>query len=140
MALKIVQWNLCSFFAQNNHLRLLINKHQPDIIALQETRFKNNQHINIKNYNCIFKNRNSASGGVAIYIKSNISTQTIVLNTNHEAVARQILANIKITICNVYFAPNSENYCLNKIDVENIISQLPSPFLLVGDVNAHNNL
>lgn len=140
MALKILQWHLCSFYAQYNYLRLLINKYEPDIIALQETRFKNNNRIDINHYICIMKNRNSAAGGVAIYIKNSISTQRVNLNTLHEAIAIQVLADIKITICNVYFPPHSENYSIDKSEVQNIVSQLPTPFLMIGDVNAHNPL
>lgn len=51
----------------SNYLCILINKYQPDIIALQETRFKNNNQFDINHYICIMKNRNSAAGGVAMY-------------------------------------------------------------------------
>lgn len=57
MSLKVIQWNLCSFQAQTKHHRLLLSKFNPDVLALQETRFKNQENAQIRNYNCFFKNQ-----------------------------------------------------------------------------------
>ena len=42
-----------------------------------------------------------------------------------------------ISICNIYIPPS---YSLKTKDLENIISQIPKPFILLGDFNAHNHL
>lgn len=135
--LKIIQWNLCSLRAQNNYLKLIISTHSPDIIALQETRLIDNHTISFKNYNFLFKNRATSSGGVALYIKASIPRETINISTNHEVVATRVLCDKKITICNVYFAPNIN---VTKQDLVHIINQLPQPFILIGDFNAHSIL
>lgn len=136
-SLKLVQWNMCSFKAQINYLKLIISTHNPDVIALQETRFVNNKTISLKNYNDLFKNRATASGGVALYIKKTITLETVNVNSNHEVIATRVITDKKITICNVYFAPNVN---VTKQDIVGIILQLPHPFILVGDFNAHNLL
>jgi len=41
----------------------------------------------------------------------------------------------KSTICNIYL-PNQKNF--NTRDMEHIIQQLPTPFILLGNFNAHN--
>lgn len=117
MSLKIAQWNLCSFQAQHNHLLLLLSKINPDVLALQETRFKNSEHSEIRNYKCFFKNRSQAAGGVAIYVKNIISTSPVAINSNHEVVAVRILCDTQITLCNVYFPKNSNTFTLTKRDI-----------------------
>lgn len=133
----ICQWNLCSFKAQVEHLKLIISSHSPSILALQETRFKQNQHINLKGYKIFFKNRNDAAGGVALYIKSNIHSEELQIQTRLEVIAAKLSLDKPITICNIYLPPHSQ-YDIEKRDIENILSQLQSPFILVGDFNAKN--
>lgn len=138
MKFKIVQWNLCSFQEQSNHLKLLIAKYNPDVLALQETRFKSQEHSNISSFHCYFKNRTSAAGGVAVYIKSSLSVKQILINSPFEVVAVRVLCDTEITICNIYLPPNSNSFTVDKSDIEAIINQLPTPFILIGDVNAMN--
>lgn len=42
---------------------------------------------------------------------------------------------MKITICNLYI-PNQKQF--SSLDIENIIQQLPRPFILVGDFKSHS--
>lgn len=116
MKLKIIQWNLCSFQAQTNHLQLLINKYSPDVIALQETRFKDNKHCDLRTYKCFFKNRSTAAGGVALFIKKALSILPVTINSQFEVVAVRVLCDVQITLCNVYFPPNSNNFTISKSD------------------------
>ena len=50
---------------------------------------------------------------------------------------RSILLPIKLTICTIYIH-EKDNLSLGNL--ENIIEQLPKPFILVGDFNSHNTL
>lgn len=43
----------------------------------------------------------------------------------------------KITICNIYIPPD---YNLSKTELTNILNQLPRPFVITGDFNAHNKI
>ena len=42
-----------------------------------------------------------------------------------------------VTVCNVYLPPSLD---VNFSDLEQLIEQLPAPFVLVGDFNAHSPL
>ena len=71
MDFSIIQWNLNGFSTRKINLKRRINQHNPSVICLQETHFKNNFCAKLNGYLEVFKNRNTnnhASGGVAIYI------------------------------------------------------------------------
>lgn len=90
---KIIQWNLNDFFKKHEELNLIIQNHDPQIICLQETNFKDNFTAHLKNYEGFSKNRISsdrASGGVTIYTKSNIPTKEIKINSHLETIAVSI--------------------------------------------------
>lgn len=97
------------------------------------------QTKNILNkYNVFRSDREHASrlsGGVAIVIKTGIATQEIKLKTKYEAVAVTVIHFKTITICNIYLEPHL-TVTLN--DLETLLEQLPEPYLLVGDFNAHS--
>ena len=42
-----------------------------------------------------------------------------------------------LPVCNIYLPPSLE---VNFSDLEHLIEQLPAPFVLVGDLNAHSPL
>lgn len=138
---KIMQWNINGLRNQYEQLQELIVEENLDIICLQETNLKVNQSINIKNYNCYNKIRLdclAASGGASILVKNNIYSDEIKINTTIEAVAAKLILNNKnVTICNVYL---SNKYELDAKEVQNLISQLPQPFILLGDFNSHSTL
>ncbi|VVC27163.1 Endonuclease/exonuclease/phosphatase, partial [Cinara cedri] len=121
----------------------LIAAFQPSALCLQETNLKNNKNIpNLKNYKGYFKNRQNqgrASGGVCIFASLMSEHENIPLNTILEAIAIKISSNNsqKICLCNLY-APDSANLTLT--DLENLIKQLPHPFILLGDFNSRNTL
>lgn len=137
-ATDIIQWNLNGFYARFEYLKLLVNQSNPSIICVQETNFKNIHSGKLKNYNFLNQIRTAnahASGGVSILIKNNIKYTKIDLNTNLEAKAANVKLDQNINICNIYI-PN--NYQLKKKELSNLIKQLPSPFIIVGDFNSHN--
>ncbi|KAE9528623.1 hypothetical protein AGLY_012198 [Aphis glycines] len=101
--INIIQWNLNGFFKKQEELKLIIQNHDPQIICLQETNFKDNFTAHLKNYDKNRRTPDRASGGVTNFIKSNIPNKEIKINK-----------------------------------LENIIRQLPKPFIIVGDFNSHN--
>lgn len=136
----ILQWNLNGFNARKERLQLLITKYQPDIICLQETNFKNQYCASLKGYTTLNKNRANAlhaSGGVATYTKNGVSSQSEPLDTNLEAVATTIKTPEKISICNLYLPGSIQ---INKKDIIKITEQLPTPNIILGDLNGHNYL
>lgn len=137
--MKILQWNINGYNTHKERLQMLINNTNPDIICLQETNLKETYAANIKNYSPLFTNRTHsrhASGGVATYIKNNISCKEISLNTDLEVVATSVLTlSMEICICNIYI-PNS--YDLSISELSSLINKLPKPFILLGDFNSHS--
>jgi len=136
----IIQWNPHRFFSKIDEIKLLINKFSPISICIQETNFNNNKPIHLNNYTSYIKNRNHAgraSGGVATFINKQYHSEEIPLISNLEAIAVNITAKSKITICNIYI-PNSQDF--NSTDIQNIINQLPTPLIILGDFNSHNIL
>ncbi|KAK2578795.1 hypothetical protein KPH14_012641 [Odynerus spinipes] len=136
----LVQWNVNGFYTRLVFIHKLLKSLSPSILCIQETNFKPNQSLNLRGFKGFYKNRTNtavASGGVATYIKDNIPCEELQINTALEAVVVSVSIPHKITICNVYL-PNSYNFTLHEL--QDLSSQLPTPFILVGDFNSHNLL
>ena len=137
MDTNILQWNVNGFYNRLENLQKLINIIDAKIICIQESHFKADQCGSLKNFTKYYTNRqsNHASGGVAMYIKQHIVSCKIELQTNLEAIAATCYLPDKLTICNIYL-PNKQDVTLDEL--EKLKQQLPTPFLIVGDLNAHN--
>ena len=79
----------------------------------------------------------TAAGGVSIFINNNTPHSHIPLNTNLQAIAVSITLYRVITLCSIYIPPSSR---LSLKDLDDLVPQLPSPFILLGDFNGHNIL
>ena len=78
-----------------------------------------------------------ATGGVALLVSNDFPHNHIPLNTNIQAIAVQIHIRQLTTICSIYLPPNDT---LRQHDLNSLIMQLPAPFLILGDFNAHSPL
>lgn len=135
---NIIQWNIDGFYKRNIDIQRILYDLQPQMLCFQETNLKPGQTSQLKNYSGYFKNRTNAtraSGGVATFIKNDIQSHQVNLQTHLEAVA--VIANFQtqICVCNIYL-PDSINF--NIQDLTDILSQLPKPFIIVGDFNSRN--
>ena len=90
--------------------------------------------MKIKDFDNIYrKDRDNSGGGVCIAIHNSIPSQPLKVDTNLEIVACRIMfKNYKLTICNVYF----NNLADITSDTLDVINSLPTPILVLGDVNA----
>ncbi|GBN23797.1 hypothetical protein AVEN_104404-1 [Araneus ventricosus] len=131
-----VSWNCRGFKNKSMELRDLVNKHRPICIALQETYLKTDKH-NIRHYKIFSKHHidNRASGGVAILAASDIPSIPLTPNTNLQAVAIRIQTQSLVTVCSLYLPPSER---VNQIELNNLVHQLPSPFIILGDLNGHS--
>ena len=77
-----------------------------------------------------------AHGGAAIMIRSDVSFDSVRLDTNIQAVAVRLRTPISLTVCNIYM-PDGH---WTEQNLSDLWSQLESPILLVGDFNAHHPL
>ena len=98
---------------------------------------KNGKIRSFTPYHHINTDNQKACGGTSIFVKNTILHRKLNLNTNLQAIAVRATLDRPTSICSLYLPPNS-NPTLKEI--ENLIRQLPSPFILVGDFNAHSPL
>lgn len=115
-----------------------MSEFNPSILCLQETNFRDLKTHTLRKFNGYHNNRQigqRASGGVSIYVKDIYESQIIPLTTNIEAVAVSIKIPNKVNICNIYIPPN---YDLQANELKDLIEQIPTPRIIVGDFNAHN--
>ena len=145
--MKVVQWNLTSYNTQFEELKNLIQENNPTCLCLQETRHNKMRLWPPSGYEIIispFKQQLNQSQdtsalvsnrGVALLIKKTVNYKTIDIQTpdSIEAVAAQIYDGRYYTICSMYLSPNIP---VTKQELHSVLSQLPRPLLLLGDMNA----
>ena len=74
-SLKVIHWNCNSLNNKKELLESFLQKHQPDVLLLNETKLDSLRayfFLTFKGYTSIHKCRNSRGGGVAILIKNSI--------------------------------------------------------------------
>ena len=76
-------------------------------------------------------------GGALIYMRHDIPHNQLQLQSPLQAVAVQIFLQRKYTICSLYLPPAQ---VFPTDDFKALISQLPKPFLIMGDMNGRNPL
>lgn len=135
----LIQWNVNGYFTRLTEIKLLINETDPYVICLQETHLKNNSCPQILGYATYTTNNlsNRARGGVLTAIKNTINHNYLDLNTTLEAIAIRVTFPTVFTICNIYLSPSN---IINFNEMKLLIDQLETPFILLGDFNAHSTL
>ena len=73
-------------------------------------------------------------GGVAMLVKNGTPHSQISLNASLQAIALRITLYRAITVCSIYLPPTAK---YDNAVIDDIITQLPSPVLLLGNFNAH---
>jgi len=139
---KIVQWNCRGFRANFNELSLLMSNLEPIAFCLQELLLPASYIFSNRQYNLftnlpLTKSNNRPHGGAGILVRKNIPHSAVPLNTNLQAVACRLSTPQPLTLCSIYL-PQSSSWM--HADLMSLISQLPSPVLLLGDFNARDSL
>ena len=137
----VLQWNMRGFRANATDLQALIASKTPAVVALQETKLKQGQTLNIHHYKS-FRYDNPtvtiAHGGVALLVHYSTPSTTYQLRTNLQAVAATVdLADLKVTIVSIYIPP-AEEFPVDEFD--SLVRQLPRNYIIMGDFNAHNSV
>ncbi|KAI5710266.1 hypothetical protein M8J75_007113 [Diaphorina citri] len=137
---KIIQWNCNGIRGKMEEIKMLLSKYNPSILCIQETRLLQSLVVNFNNYS-VFRYDHSggetASQGLITLVKKCHYVNRINIQSTLQALAIQIKHPIYnyLTICNIYIHPSHR---LQQTEISNLIEQLPTPFLLIGDFNAHN--
>ena len=137
---KIIQWNCRGLKPNYNEVSLLISEYNPSVFCFQETFLKPDDNISLRGfniYNYVHTDCLRPSGGASIFVKSSFPQRKIDLQTELQATAVSVTLDREITICSVYIPPS---FSLNSQHLDNLLQQLPSPYVLLGDFNGHNIL
>ena len=137
---NFLSWNCRGFKNKRDEIRDIISDHPPICFAFQETFLWKEDKVTIRGYNSFRKDidhTGRATGGVVLLVSNDFPHNPIPLNTNIQAVAIRIHIRQLITVCTIYLPPNDN---IQQHDLNNLISQLPTPFIILGDFNAHNPL
>ncbi|KAI5720449.1 hypothetical protein M8J77_006751 [Diaphorina citri] len=81
-----------------------------------------------------------ACGGVMLMIHKCAYSQRVPVVSNHQVIAARVKTsrlNFELTVCSIYINPDQDRR-LQEDQLAHIVSQLPRPYLLCGDFNAHN--
>ena len=107
------------------------------MFGLQETFLSNSKTPSFSGFNILTKNslNDRATGGVALLINKSYLFSEVQLNTPLQAVAARVTLNKVVTFCSIYLPPSDH---VAKTDLINLIEQLPSPFVLLGDFSGHS--
>ena len=137
--MALVQWNIRGYRANYHSLRTLIYDANPYCLCLQEVKLSDDNIYSPRNFTAHLKRRQDGAphGGVAILVRKELPSTNLHLNTNLQAVAIRLQLDKLYTICSLYLPPNDP---VTRQQIENLISQLPEPFLLLGDYNARHPL
>lgn len=138
---SVIQWNCRGLLNNLDDIYDILSNHKPNILCLQETHLRPSQTNFLTQYTIFRKDRlnyHHPSGGVAIIVQKSVACQHLQLQTSLEAVAvRAIIFDRLITVCSLYIPPD---YRLSSVEFENLTNELPEPYLIIGDFNAHNPL
>uniref|UniRef100_A0A293LMC9 RNA-directed DNA polymerase from transposon X-element n=1 Tax=Ornithodoros erraticus TaxID=265619 RepID=A0A293LMC9_ORNER len=135
---SFLQWNCRGLLSNLDDINALLDRHDTTCACLQETYLNERTGNPFRRYNVFRKDRadtTHASGGVAIITKKSIPSKPVSLATDLEAVAVEVCLDKVITVCSIYLPPS---VVVEQRQFENLCNQLPPPFLLLGDLNAHS--
>ena len=136
----ILQWNLNGIKTRLRlgELQRLLNNFEPICACVQHI---GQYDTAIKNYQLASQSiKTDQELGTAIYVHNNVTFDKIQIQNSviqHSATTIYLPNGKKITLCNIYNQP-LYNYDIK--DIQNVLTALPQPVLLVGDFNAHNPL
>lgn len=138
---KLVSWNLNGASAKFLFLQLMCDELSPMLSTyLQETKLSPSRNFFLKNYK-VFRHDPTlsvnASGAVLIAKRDSIHSRAVPLTTPFQTVTVQTHSSNPVTFCSLY-RHHSDVVTLSLL--EQLTKQLPNPFVLTGDFNAHHYL
>ena len=150
--MSLIQWNCRGITSAAEQLKTLFRDSGAKIACLQETKLGEREYnpgLNYKFYKSPPKPGERSHGGTGIIVHTSMKNSEILLNTELQACAVQIQLKKKITLCSLYLDPTLEDHLFDNAgnrrhlelrDLEELIYQLPPPFIIIGDFNAKHTL
>lgn len=136
MAQTILQWNSRSISNKKSDLIHLINKFNLSILSISELWLKPSHNFRIPGFALIRDVRSDGFGGCALFIKNSLlfSSINIPPPNDFNIVAARV---DNCTFVSVYI-PHPSKLILSQLS--SILQSLPSPLLILGDLNCHSRV
>ena len=138
---NILHWNIEGIkpkFATGD-IQQLVKETGASCLSFVETKLPKNANFTIKKFKTYIKNldvtEGIAHGGVGLFIRNHISSYEVKLQTRLQAVAVSVKIHNRITLCSLYLPPGED---IEKQEIQNLLDQLPKPFIVLSDCNAHH--
>jgi hypothetical protein len=116
-----------------------VSHRNPSILFLQETHLRPFHSLTLRGFEVHRPDHcggERANGGTAILVRECVYSVSVPLHTILQPVALRItLGALSFTICNIYLPPT---FPIADANLVRLISQLPTPFVLLGDFNANH--
>ena len=136
-----IQLNCQSLNSKLTDIKLMVNTHKPDFVALTETWLQKHPP-KFSGYSAINKNRIGArGGGLCFLIKLGVQYSEIPLTPVRNGVLEMQAIRIHLknseplSILNVYNPHHNNSF---EAELKDYISQLNKKFIIIGDFNAHS--
>lgn len=138
----ILQWNVNGAHERYPELQLIVNEHQPAIIAVQETRVSRTTvfqkfHHGEYDWSIRLGPRSSSQNGVGLAVHKNSSYKFLSLRTPLQVVAAQVMYPVAATYASIYIPCHTPPQMLQE-ELQKLIDELPRPIMLLGDFNCHS--
>ena len=135
MTQKLIQWNCHGYETNYNKLLLFMTELTLLPYASKKSFKKSSDKLNMKTfeqYDYIHDTGLRSSGGVSILMK-NVPQSKIKINTYLQSIAVSATLHKTVFICSLYIPPHDP---INKKELNNMIKQLPKPFILMVNFNS----
>ena len=128
----ILQWNCRGYFTSTSSIKELHDKYNPAVIALQELIMGQRNTLSLRGYHSMYS---PGRGGAGLLIRRDVPLSRISLRTTLQAVAATVNVGKQFTVCSIYLPPNTP---IAYAELRELMEQIPSPRLLLGDLNARD--
>ena len=129
-----MQWNIRGLKSNFEDLRLLLSQSNSAVVALQECKLEGGRPPP-RGFTLLTEPGAAPGGEAALLIRNDITYTQVHLNTSLHAVAATASLHKNVTVCSLYLPPNTN---ISKHSLQPLFEQLPKPFLVLGDFNAHS--
>ena len=113
---------------------MLTMETNPLCICINESFLETPNSFSFKGYSTYHSGSVNQAGNL-ILVRKDTPFTPYSLNTDLNALAVRINVEELLTVCSIYLNPNEP---IDILKLDNLISQLPQPFFLVGDFNARH--
>lgn len=128
-------WNSRSIQANKGDFMSLLSSFNVQIAAISETWLDPEQFFHVSGYSIVRCDRLDGYGGCAICIRKDLPYKEIPIQFNPLDLQVVGVKVNNISIISIYLTPSTR---ISYVSLQYIIQQLDGPFVLLGDMNAHN--